>query len=376
MNINQKINNKVVYPASSLYGIHPAILARASMAELIQTEASTKAIQLKQITTVLRADNQKKTGLLKVRTANQCMQDASEQPIPKKLYGELWHEGELCIGYADTNVGKSIAAVQIADRISRGQTDDVFAMEASAQKVIYADFELTDKQFENRYTDNYTNPYCFDDNFLRIGLNEDAIIPDEYKSFDDYLFAELEQLVEATEAKVVIVDNLTYLRAENEQANDAGSLMKQLKKLKEKHGLSMLILAHTPKRNIYKPITVNDLQGSKMIANFSDSIWAIGTSSQENDLRYIKQIKVRATEKRYGEENVIVCQIEKESNFLGFTHVGFGREQAHLLVDLNHEHEERKQQIKDMKAQNMTKTAIAKQLGISEGYVRKILKQQ
>ena len=45
--------------------------------------------------------------------------------------------------------------------------------------------------------------------------------------------------------------------------------LKYLKKLKSKHGLSILALAHTPKRDATKPLGRNDLQGSKMLINFA-----------------------------------------------------------------------------------------------------------
>ena len=60
-------------------------------------------------------------GLLKVMPANKWMEQAKTRPIPKMIFGEFWHEGELCILFADTNLGKSILAVQIANSISSGE---------------------------------------------------------------------------------------------------------------------------------------------------------------------------------------------------------------------------------------------------------------
>jgi hypothetical protein len=87
--------------------------------------------------------------------------------------------------------------------------------------------------------------------------------------------------------------------------------MKHLKALKNKYGLSILALAHTPKRDLSKPITRNDLQGSKMLINFCDSSFSIGESSSDKNIRYLKQIKARNTEIIYDTENVCVCQIDK-----------------------------------------------------------------
>ena len=91
--------------------------------------------------------------LLHIRTAEQCLEEASLQPAPKMLFDELWFENELCIFFADTNVGKSILAVQIADAIARGIPMEGFRLEGPPRPVLYLDFEISDKQFEKRYSE-------------------------------------------------------------------------------------------------------------------------------------------------------------------------------------------------------------------------------
>ncbi|RYE10154.1 MAG: LuxR family transcriptional regulator, partial [Sphingobacteriales bacterium] len=187
---------------------------------------------------------------LVVRSANTWISEASLRAIPQMLFGKFWHQGEVCILFADSNLGKSIVAVQIADAVSRGVAEAPFEVEAPAQPVLYCDFELTDKQFEARYSQDYTNHYRFNSNFYRAELNSDLELPDGFDDFDQYLIYALERSVIQTGAKVLVIDNLTYLRNETEQAKDALPLMKQLKSLKNKHGLSILVLAHTPKRDL------------------------------------------------------------------------------------------------------------------------------
>lgn len=94
----------------------------------------------------------------------------------------------------------------------------------------------------------------------------------------------------------MIIDNIIYLKDETEKAKFALPLMKDLQRLKNKYGLSILALAHTPKRDLSKSITRNDLQGSKMLINFCDSSFSIGESSTDKNIRYLKQIKARNTE--------------------------------------------------------------------------------
>ncbi|HEY1031827.1 MAG TPA: AAA family ATPase, partial [Flavipsychrobacter sp.] len=227
-------------------------------------------------------------GLFIVMQGNEWLEQASKRPIPTMLFSEYWHEGELCILFADTNVGKSILAVQIADSISTGKAIPGFQLEAQAQPVVYFDFELFDKQFEARYSINYTQHYHFDKHFYRAEINPETEVPSHFDDFEEYLHFSLEKTIQETGAKVLVIDNLTYLKNETERAKDALPLMKQLKALKARYGLSILALAHTPKRDLCKPMTRNDLQGSKMLINFCDSSFCIGESQSDKSLRYLK----------------------------------------------------------------------------------------
>lgn len=307
-------------------------------------------------------------GLFKVMTATKWLNQAKTRPIPKMLFGEFWFEGELCILFADTNLGKSILAVQIGNSISKGEGIPSFRLQTLKQPILYFDFELSDKQFENRYSQDFGNHYTFDDNFIRVEINPDASIPDE-KSFEDYLNYSLEKSIIETSAKVLIIDNLTYLKNETEKAKDALPLMKHLKALKNKYGLSILALAHTPKRDLSKPITKNDLQGSKMLMNFCDSSISIGESTLDKNLRYLKQMKERYTEKIYDAENVCVCQIKKDINFLKFEFVNYGTEKEHLRQISESEKLELETSVKGLLQADpaMTAYAIAKKLCKDEG---------
>jgi RecA-family ATPase len=325
---------------------------------------------------LLEVDANDDKNLFHIRPANRWIELANLRPMPKMLFGELWYEGELCILFADTNLGKSILAVQIGDSISSGVPVRGFDSEANAQPVLYFDFELTDKQFQTRYSTDQLGPYKFKPHFYRAEMNPDATYLDKgYENFEDYLNAQIEKQLIATGIKVMIVDNLTYLRSETEQAKDALPLMKMLNKLKKKHGLSMLVLAHTPKRDATKLLTVNDLQGSKHQANFADSIFAIGQSHTDQRVRYIKQIKQRNTEKIYDADHIVLCQIAKEYNFLGFEFINYGREADHLKELGDKDRNANSQMAKDLSANGCTQREIAKQLGVSVSTVNSYLKK-
>jgi archaellum biogenesis ATPase FlaH len=310
-------------------------------------------------------------GLFTVKEAKRWLEQAATRPIPNMLFGEFWFEGELCILYASSGLGKSILAVQIGNSISRGEPICGFKLETTKQLILYFDFELSDKQFENRYSLNYSQHYDFDENFKRVEINPEAVIPDN-QTFEDFLNHSLERSVTETGAKVLIIDNLTYLKNQTEQAKDALPLMKHLKALKSKYGLSILALAHTPKRDLSKPLTQNDLQGSTMLMNFCDSSFAIGSSCIDKNIRYLKQIKQRNTEQLYGADNVCVCELSKPENFVNFEFIKFGIEAEHLKQHTERDTEQQSQRVIELKQQGRSFREIGAELGISHQTAKRI----
>jgi RecA-family ATPase len=328
------------------------------------------------ITNIIKSEKQStiSLGILNAKKANEWLEEARLRPNPKKLFGEFWFENEVCILFADTNVGKSILAMQISNSISKGENIEGFELEIESQKVLYFDFELSDKQFQIRYTNDENQTFDFDENLIRVEINSDSIF-EENIPFEDTLVNSIITLIEDTKAKILIIDNLTYLSSENEKAKDALPLMKKLKQIKNKYCLSLLILAHTPKRDAAKGITKNDLSGSKMLMNFCDSSFAIGESFQKNGLRYIKQIKVRNTNTEHDSNNIILCQIKKYDKFLLFEHMGYDSEQKHLRIVSEKDKSDMIAIAIEMNKQGRSNVEIAKHLNVSEGTVRNWLKK-
>ena len=312
--------------------------------------------------------------LFTIQTANTWLKQANLRPVPKMLFGKFWYESELCILFADSNLGKSILAVQIANAISTGNSIHPFTCEAEPQPVLYCDFELTDKQFEARYSVEYEDHYQFSNNFYRAELNPDSDMPSGFTDFDEYLSACLERSIVQTGSKVVVIDNLTYLRSENEKAKDALPLMKHLKALKSRYGLSILALAHTPKRDLTSEITRNDLQGSKMLMNFCDSAFTIGESVLNKTMRYLKQIKQRNTSQVYDSNNVCLCEINKPHNFLQYEFTGHGMEADHLRRERRSANDGYTDQVMALHAEGKSLRDIGAQLGISFQKVDRVIK--
>lgn len=293
------------------------------------------------------------SGMFSVKTANRTIQEAANRPNPIPLWLTLWYQGEVCCLFADSNLGKSIYAVQIASSI------------AEKDKVLYFDFELSDKQFQLRYTNEVTGAlHRFPANLYRVEIAREYHYPQG--DFEDALIMEIEKLAVDADCRILIIDNLSYLCMTSEKGEDAGRLMSRLMELKRKHGLSILILAHTPKRPLNMPITQNDLAGSKKLYNFFDSVFAIGKSAKDGNLRYIKQLKVRYGNFEYDSGNVIVCAIEKTDDFLRFVTVGHASESDHLKEITEEERNRMKNDAKTLHSQGMSYREIAAKLDISK----------
>jgi KaiC/GvpD/RAD55 family RecA-like ATPase len=312
----------------------------------------------------LTAQQPTQCGLFRVRTANQCLEDAKTQPIPRNLYHSLLFENEITFLFADTGVGKSIKSVQIGNEISK--TD----------KVLYIDLELSDKQFEKRYSDNYQNHFVFNDNLIRPDFVRPFKVPNG-KNYDDYFIESLKGLIDSTGAKIVIIDNMTKLIAgDTDKAQTAKPLMDMLTDLKFDYGLTLLLLEHTRKTDASRPILLNDLQGSKMKANLADAAFSIGRSAKDKRIRYIKHLKVRTDEEVYDSDNVPYYEIVKEDSFLQFKFMGYSTEYEHLKQQSENDKEELVSQVGQLHRQNMSVRDIAKELQISKSQVQRFIKLQ
>lgn len=299
-------------------------------------------------------------GMLSIKSANRTLTEASMTANPKQLYGEFWFEHEIGCLFADSNVGKSILAIQIAEDIAK-----------TGETVLYFDFELSEKQFQLRFTDEQGNLHHFPSTLYRVQPDMNLIASID-EPFEDALMRNIENAAVETKARILIIDNISILCMQMEKGEDSAALVQRLRTLKNKYGFSILIIAHTPKRNMSMPITQNDLAGSKKLFNFIDSCFAIGLSAQGGNMRYVKQVKVRNCEMRYGGDNVMVCHIEKVGTMVQFINMGTAPEHEHLRM-VNRE--EQVQEARLLSASGLSLRDIASRMGVSKSTVDRMLRE-
>ena len=302
----------------------------------------------------------KKVGLLSVKPANDWIVDSLNSPDPKTFFHDLIVQYENTVIFAASNVGKSILAIQIAEHIAR------------TEKILYIDLELSSKQFQMRYTDTSTGEvHIFPSNFIRAEIDPELIMG-----------ADLEQeILDSIEEAALqgisyfVVDNLTFICNDSEKGATAGSFMMKLISLKKKYNLTIIVIAHTPKRRGYDPITQSDLAGSAKLMNFFDAGIALARSARDNNLRYLKQVKVRTGEYQYDSDNVIIYDVIKDNGFLRFELQDYGKEEDHLKNGDSSEDLEEIEDILKLQAQDKSLRDIARILGISLGKVQRRLKK-
>lgn len=304
----------------------------------------------------------KHVGMLSIKTANKSVEDALNMPDPVDLYYGLFNEGEVACLFADSNAGKSIFAVQMADYISRHR------------KVLYVDCELSEKQFQLRYTNKELGfRYMFSDNFYRAEIAPERM---SIQNYEESIITDIESAALQTDSKIVIIDNLTYLCNSSEKGDVAGSFMMKLIALKKKHGLTLLVISHTPKRNLSNPITQNDLAGSKKLYNFFDNVFAIGQSAKDKRIKFIKQVKVRASEYIYDSDNVIIYEITNEGGYVHFLHKGYGKESEHLKERSEDDDLQTHSRIMTLHKEGKSVREIADLVNMSKTTVHRIISQE
>lgn len=302
----------------------------------------------------------KVAGILTIKSANDWIEDAAKRPDPKLYFHGLIVQYENTVIFASSNVGKSILAVQIAEDIAR------------KEKVYYLDLELADKQFQMRYTDPDTGAvHVFPPGFMRAEVDPELI------GGADLEQEILDSIEEAAKqgTKFIIVDNLTFLCHDAEKSAQASEFMMKLIRLKKKYGLTTIVIAHTPKRRGYEPITQDDLAGSSKLISFFDAGIALARSARDNNLRYLKQVKVRTGEYKYDGDNVIVYDLNKVDGFLRFEVQGYAKEEEHLKFGNPSDDLEEIYDILRLQKQGKSLRDIAKTLDISLGKVQRRLKK-
>ena len=295
----------------------------------------------------------------KARTAKTRLEDSILMEKPKQFFDCFVVEGEVTVLFAPTNVGKSVLALQIADAISQGKSDYGFVSEMTkGENVAYVDLENTDQQFAGRYSG-----HIFSDNLKILEM------PMGIEYTMEQLLAHLKDFIIEEKCKVLVFDNISFM-GNLQSANEAMATIKALRKLRDELNITILVVAHTNKKN-NKPMTINDLAGSAKVGNLIDAAFALGRVMGDTGLRYIKQLKARSGEKKY-EDPVMIVEMVRDGG-LHFEFRDTGIEQNLLKIPKDVDEEEVYNQVWYLHKQGMSCRKIESELGISKSKVNSII---
>jgi KaiC/GvpD/RAD55 family RecA-like ATPase len=310
------------------------------------------------------------SDIFECRPAREWLRGAKKLPRAP-LVGELWAEGEIAVMFGRTGAGKSIFAVQLAEAIARGRAVEPFQNLSGQNNVVYVDLERPAAQFIKRYSaemdpETYRTAgpsYKFALNLIRVEpKNEARMEPDK-----------LARLIEATGAKVLIIDGLAYF-FKYTIPREAAAVMLELRRLRKRFGISILVTMNATRSAARRPITPADLPCSAVITAAADTVFAIGRCVSRPNGRYIKQLKSGSRDTALDAGHVPYFRlIQQNGNFPAFDFVNYTTEAAILASDGGAWEYNRLHEIRTLRDKGLTIRAIAAHLAMSRSAVHRLL---
>lgn len=290
----------------------------------------------------------------------------------RQVFGNFLFENELGILFGDTNSAKSILSTDIGISFSShvSHWDGSMTDETIDGETYYYDLEQSTRQFARRYM---AAPFR-KGKFERVSFS----ILQYGEAGTEHLISEVKSRMKANVSQLIIIDNLQCILTQNFSPTKVKALMQQLKMLKDLHPLlTILLVAHTTKRDLNKPLNQNSMSGSKVIANFADSIFGISESVTGSSCRYIKQIKSREVSRA---DEVAICEIY-DHPYLHLELIEYDTEANHLAARkgasrISKIDEFVRNRILELNEDGASLREIQSELGISKSHVHRILREQ
>lgn len=237
---------------------------------------------------------------------------------PKEVFGNFLYQGETGLLVGRNNETLSILANDIAFFVGGGGHKWP-NFESPHLPTLYIDMETTSKQFAQRYRSaiNYVP-----ETFTRAEV--DVLSAGSEKVVMSMVKSQIIKTQNTTNPpKFVIIDHVSPTLFKNAQIK---AFIGELKAVKEQYGLTILLISNCLKSNNKKSIVEDTMGTSKALLSFVESAFAIGTSFQEDDIRYIKQIKTGGREK---DKKVMTVRIKGEP-YLSMEYLDMTDEETHI----------------------------------------------
>lgn len=258
--------------------------------------------------------------VITTRSGQSILSDPEYEPnqAPKEVFGNFLYQGEMGLLVGRNNENLSILANDIAFFVGGGGHKWP-NFESPHLPTLYIDMETTSKQFAQRYRNAID---YVPETFTRAEV--DVLSAGSEKVVMSMVKSQIIKTQCTTNPpKFVIIDHISPTLFKNAQLK---AFVGELKAVKEQFGLTILLVSNCLKSNNKKPIVEDTLGTSKVLLSFVDSAFALGTSFQDDDIRYIKQVKVRECQK---DKDVLTVQIKGEP-YLSMWDLGRCSEETHI----------------------------------------------
>jgi hypothetical protein len=234
-------------------------------------------------------------------------------PKPKKLVGDIVLLNDLTFLFGYNGRGKSIDAFHFSVSVALGIDLDlgngvILENECEPMNVVYFDYELKPVQVKDRLGEKKFPSNLYRSSLLR-GKSE-GNNPTE-------IFHNIVKEAEKVYAKFIVIDNMQKISSiDLSNGKEVKTFLEPMHKLCMYEGYTILIVAHTTlEADSFIPLEKKHLFGSSYIVNYADAITGIGMVNSDKNEFYLKQLKTRVLEDKYGKTNVIRYTIAKDELF-------------------------------------------------------------
>jgi hypothetical protein len=198
------------------------------------------------------------------------------------IWRNYWSEGELCILAGDTGAGKSLLSLTVAKEIARGYND------VAPQRVLYIGHDYDTRGFAERY--GAADETAAENFFFALFNQGEYGVYKSYEVFKDWLITGLVNLLDQTQARMLIFDQPDRLNLSNAQWID---FLNVVEGLRRERGLSVLLVVSTRTRNTGRSVELYHAYKHQFTTTFADSVVAVCRSQQRPQERYIKHLKCK-----------------------------------------------------------------------------------
>lgn len=249
-------------------------------------------------------------------TMNEAL-DQVDDNYSKSLLGPLMHQGDVVGLVAESNVGKTILAMQLAEFWCSGKFElEGLRNEAGPQKVAFLSAEMSDVQMKRRYSSEKGGVFKFSDNLIYVDKNLEN---------EEKMKAMVKVLVKKAQPNIIIIDSLCQVAdSDMTKMTQVKPLIKYFKEIAKENNVTFLIILHTKKRSAVDrrkdKMDKYSLYGSSAITNMFDALWALDQALREN-VKIITQVKSRDGDLVYNNDNALIMSMVKDEpdNFLRFS---------------------------------------------------------